>query len=44
LPNCDARRSADSSPVAYDSQAIQTIYKGITNIFSSGQTLIECLW
>jgi ATP-binding cassette subfamily B protein len=38
----DARRSADSSfRVAYDSQAIQTIYnKGFTNIFSSVMTLI----
>ncbi len=38
----DARRSADSSfRVAYDSQAIQTIYnKGFTNIFSSVITLI----
>ncbi|MDQ2867021.1 MAG: ABC transporter ATP-binding protein/permease [Verrucomicrobiota bacterium] len=38
----DTRRSADSSfRVAYDSQAIQTIYnKGFTNIFSSGITLI----
>jgi len=38
----DARRSADSSfRVAYDSQAIQTIYnKGFTNIFGSTITLI----
>ncbi len=38
----DARRSADSSfRVAYDSQAIQTIYnKGFTNIFGSFLTLI----
>jgi ATP-binding cassette, subfamily B, bacterial len=38
----DARRSTDSSfRVAYDSQAIQTIYnKGFTNIFGSGITLI----
>jgi len=38
----DARRSSDSSfRVAYDSQAIQTIYnKGFTNIFSSGLMLI----
>lgn len=38
----DARRSSDSSfRVAYDSQAIQTIYnKGFTNIFSSGLLLI----
>src|SRR5438067_8176154 len=38
----DARRSADSSfRVAYDSQAIQTIYnKGFTNIFGSAITLI----
>ncbi|HEY2801418.1 MAG TPA: ABC transporter ATP-binding protein [Chthoniobacterales bacterium] len=38
----DARRSADSSfRVAYDSQAIQTIYnKGFTNIFSSVVTLV----
>jgi len=37
----DARRSADSSfRVAYDSQAIQTIYnKGFTNIFGSVVTL-----
>lgn len=37
----DARRSSDSSfRVAYDSQAIQTIYnKGFTNIFSSVLTL-----
>lgn len=37
----DARRSADSSfRVAYDSQAIQTIYnKGFTNIFGSVITL-----
>ena len=36
----DSRRSADSSfRVAYDSQAIQTIYnKGFTNIFQSGVT------
>ncbi len=39
----DARRSSDSSfRVAYDSQAIQTIYnKGFTNIFGSGITLIS---
>ncbi|MDQ3415102.1 MAG: ABC transporter ATP-binding protein/permease [Verrucomicrobiota bacterium] len=38
----DARRSADSSfRVAYDSQAIQTIYnKGFTNIFASVFTLV----
>ncbi|HEX4665989.1 MAG TPA: ABC transporter ATP-binding protein [Chthoniobacterales bacterium] len=38
----DARRSADSSfRVAYDSQAIQTIYnKGFTNIFGSVLTLV----
>src|SRR5204862_5491624 len=38
----DARRSADSTfRVAYDSQAIQTIYnKGFTNIFASLFTLI----
>ena len=38
----DTRRSADSSfRVAYDSQAIQTIYnKGFTNIFASVVTLI----
>lgn len=38
----DARRSSDSSfRVAYDSQAIQTIYnKGFTNIFSSVLTLV----
>lgn len=38
----DARRSADSSfRVAYDSQAIQTIYnKGFTNIFGSIITLV----
>ena len=38
----DARRSADSTfRVAYDSQAIQTIFnKGFTNIFSSIITLI----
>ncbi|MEO5755105.1 MAG: ABC transporter ATP-binding protein [Chthoniobacterales bacterium] len=38
----DARRSADSSfRVAYDSQAIQTIYnKGFTNIFGSIVTLV----
>jgi ATP-binding cassette subfamily B protein len=38
----DARRSADSSfRVAYDSQAIQTIYnKGFTNIFGSVITLV----
>src|SRR5215469_3428504 len=38
----DTRRSADSSfRVAYDSQAIQTIYnKGFTNIIGSGVTLI----
>ena len=37
----DAKRSSDSSfRVAYDSQAIQTIYnKGFTNIFSSGLLL-----
>jgi len=39
----DSRRSADSSfRVAYDSQAIQTIYnKGFTNIFQSGVTLVS---
>jgi len=39
----DSRRSADSSfRVAYDSQAIQTIYnKGFTNIFQSGITLVS---
>jgi ATP-binding cassette, subfamily B, bacterial len=38
----DTRRSTDSSfRVAYDSQAIQTIYnKGFTNIFASAVTLI----
>ncbi len=38
----DAKRSSDSSfRVAYDSQAIQTIYnKGFTNIFSSGLMLV----
>ncbi len=38
----DSRRSADSSfRVAYDSQAIQTIYnKGFTNIFQSGVMLL----
>ena len=38
----DARRSSDSSfRVAYDSQAIQTIYnKGFTNIFASVVTLL----
>jgi ATP-binding cassette, subfamily B, bacterial len=38
----DARRSADSSfRIAYDSQAIQTIYnKGFTNIFGSVITLV----
>ncbi len=38
----DARRSSDSSfRVAYDSQAIQTIYnQGFTNIFNSGITLL----
>ena len=38
----DARRSADSSfRVAYDSQAIQTIYnKGFSNIFGSVVTLV----
>ncbi len=38
----DAKRSSDSSfRVAYDSQAIQTIYnKGFTNIFSSSLMLI----
>ena len=38
----DARRSSDSSfRVAYDSQAIQTIFnKGFTNIFTSAVTLI----
>ncbi|HEY3663687.1 MAG TPA: ABC transporter transmembrane domain-containing protein, partial [Chthoniobacterales bacterium] len=41
----DARRSADSSfRVAYDSQAIQTIYnKGFTNIFGSVITLLGTL-
>src|SRR6476660_9756293 len=39
----DARRSSDSSfRVAYDSQAIQTIYnKGFTNIFGSVITLVS---
>lgn len=39
----DARRSADSTfRVAYDSQAIQTIYnKGFTNIFGSIITLVS---
>jgi ATP-binding cassette subfamily B protein len=39
----DARRSADSSfRVAYDSQAIQTIYnRGFTNIFGSVITLVS---
>ena len=39
----DSRRSADSSfRVAYDSQAIQTIYnKGFTNIFQSSVTLLS---
>lgn len=39
----DSRRSADSSfRVAYDSQAIQTIYnKGFTNIFQSSITLLS---
>ena len=39
----DSRRSADSSfRVAYDSQAIQTIYnKGFSNIFQSGVTLLS---
>lgn len=39
----DSRRSSDSSfRVAYDSQAIQTIYnKGFTNIFQSGVMLIS---
>lgn len=39
----DSRRSADSSfRVAYDSQAIQTVYnKGFTNIFQSVFTLIS---
>lgn len=39
----DARRSSDSSfRVAYDSQAIQTIYnKGFTNIFQSGVMLVS---
>jgi ATP-binding cassette subfamily B protein/subfamily B ATP-binding cassette protein MsbA len=39
----DTRRSTDSSfRVAYDSQAIQTIYnKGFTNIFASAITLIS---
>jgi ATP-binding cassette subfamily B protein len=39
----DARRSSDSSfRVAYDSQAIQTIYnKGFTNIFGSIITLVS---
>lgn len=38
----DARRSADSSfRVAYDSQAIQTMYnQGLTNIFGSSITLL----
>lgn len=38
----DAQRSSDSSfRVAYDSQAIQTMYnQGFTNIFGSGVTLI----
>jgi len=38
----DSRRSSDSSfRVAYDSQAIQTIYnKGFTNIFQSGVMLL----
>ncbi|HET9417783.1 MAG TPA: ABC transporter ATP-binding protein [Chthoniobacterales bacterium] len=38
----DTRRSADSSfRVAYDSQAIQTIYnKGFTNVFGSAITLL----
>jgi ATP-binding cassette subfamily B protein len=38
----DARRSSDSSfRVAYDSQAIQTIYnKGFTNVFGSTITLV----
>ena len=41
----DARRSADSSfRVAYDSQSVQTIYnRGLTNIFSSGITLVSIL-
>lgn len=41
----DTRRSSDSSfRVAYDSQAIQTIYnKGFTNIFSSTLVLISTL-
>ncbi|MBV9656905.1 MAG: ABC transporter ATP-binding protein, partial [Verrucomicrobia bacterium] len=41
----DARRSADSSfRVAYDSQAIQTIYnKGFTNIFGSTISLVALL-
>jgi len=41
----DARRTSDSSfRVAYDSQAIQTIYnKGFTNIFNSGLMLISTL-
>ena len=39
----DSRRSADSSfRVAYDSQAIQTVYnKGFTNIFQSSITLVS---
>ena len=39
----DSRRSADSSfRVAYDSQAIQTVYnKGFTNIFQSVVTLVS---
>jgi ATP-binding cassette, subfamily B, bacterial len=39
----DTRRSTDSSfRVAYDSQAIQTIYnKGFTNIFASAITLVS---
>jgi ATP-binding cassette subfamily B protein/subfamily B ATP-binding cassette protein MsbA len=38
----DAERSSDSSfRVAYDSQAIQTMYnQGFTNIFASGVTLL----
>ena len=41
----DVRRSADSSfRVAYDSQSVQTIYnRGLTNIFSSGITLVSIL-
>ncbi len=41
----DERRSTDSSfRVAYDSQAIQTIYnKGFTNIFMSAVTLLSIL-